>query len=155
MLDVEGNQHRLVLKKGVAEGQQFRLRGKGQPGMNGGQAGDLLVSIRISPHPRFTRAENDLRCKQHVELCTAVLGGKIPVHTLHSDKMMTLPPGTQNGTSLRMRGLGMPDPKHPDVYGDLYLDIQVDIPKQLSQEEHELFTRLAQLKHEKQHAENI
>jgi len=146
MLQIGASEHRLVLKKGVPEGQQFRLRGKGQPGRGGGTAGDLLVSIQIAPHARFTRTKNDLLCKQHVDLCTAVLGGKILVATLHGDKIMTLKPGTQNDASLRMRGMGMPQYDHPELFGDLYLEILVDIPKQLSPEEHELFTQIAQLK---------
>ncbi len=139
-------QHRLNLKKGVRDGQQFRLRGKGHPGQNGGKNGDLLVNIRQIPHPRYTRTGNDLRFQQSVDLYTAVLGGKIRVQTLHGEKMMTLQPGTQYGATLRMRGLGMPVYNSPDGYGDLYVEVQVHIPAQLSPEEHELFSKLAALK---------
>lgn len=146
IIDLGGEQHRLTLKKGVREGQQFRLRGKGQPGRNGGKPGDLLVSIRIEPHPRYTRTGNDLRCSQSIDLVTAVLGGKTTVQTLHGSKVMTIPAGTQNGASLRMRGLGMPDYDHPNTHGDLYLDIHVAIPSQLSTEERALYQRLAELR---------
>lgn len=155
MIDLGTEKHRLTLKRGVRDGQQFRLRGKGQPGRNGGKNGDLLVHIRIAPHPRYTREGINLHCRHHVDLITAVLGGKTRVHTLHGDKMATLQPGTQNGASLRMRGLGMPDYDHPDTSGDLYLDIQVDIPRQLSPEERDLFNKLADLKHHHRHAENL
>lgn len=138
-------QYRLTLKKGVREGQQFRLRGKGHPGVNGGKTGDLMLNIRIAPHPRYTRTGNDLRCKQSVDLVTAVLGGKTRIQTLHGEKIMTLQPGTQYGAVLRMRGLGMPVYDSPETYGDLYVEIQVDIPRQLSAEEHELFSKLASL----------
>lgn len=140
--------HRLPLKKGVRDGQLFRLRGKGQPGSNGGQPGDVLIHVRVTPHPRYTRNGNDLRCRQHLDLVTAVLGGKIRVTTLHGDKMMSIPPGTQNGASLRMRGMGMPDYERPDIFGDLYLDILVDIPQKLTPEEHRLFSQLAALKNQ-------
>ncbi len=90
-----------------------------------------------------------------MDLITAVLGGKIRVHTLQGDKMMTIQPGTQNDTPLRMRGLGMPDYAHPDTYGDLYLDIHVDIPRQLSREERDLFDQLAALQHRDRPAEHI
>ena len=146
LIDLGGEQHRLTLKKGVREGQQFRLRGKGQPGQNGGKSGDLLVSIRLEPHPRYTRTGNDLRCRQSIDVVTAVLGGKTTVNTLHGPKAMTIPAGTQNGASLRMRGLGLPDYDHPGTHGDLYLDIHVAIPTHLSPEERDLYQRLAQLK---------
>ncbi|MBC7774928.1 MAG: J domain-containing protein [Phycisphaerae bacterium] len=140
-------QYRLTLKKGVREGQQFRLRGKGQPGQNGGKNGDLLLNIRIAAHARYTRTGNDLRCKQLVDLVTAVLGGKTRVQTMHGEKIMTLQPGTQNGAVLRMRGLGMPVYDSMDKYGDLYVEVLVDIPRQLSPAEHELYRQLAKVKH--------
>jgi len=138
-------QYRLTLKKGVRDGQQFRLRGKGQPGTNGGKAGDLLLNIRIAPHPRYTRTGNDLRCKQSVEVVTAVLGGKTRVQTMHGEKIMTLQPGTQNGAVLRMRGLGMPVYDTLEKYGDLYVEIAVEIPRELSAKERELYEALMAL----------
>lgn len=141
-----GNEtHKLSLKKGVRDGQQFRLRGKGQPGQNGGKTGDLLVNIRLAPHPRYSRTGNDLRCQQPVELLTAVLGGKTRVQTLHGEKMMTLQPGTQNGATLRMRGLGMPDYDRPEVFGDLLVEVLVKIPVKLSPEARDLYGKLAAL----------
>lgn len=139
-------EHRLTLKKGVRDGQQFRLRGKGHPGQNGGKRGDLLVNIRIAPNFRYTRTGNDLRCQQSVELLTAVLGGKARVLTMHGEKMMTLPAGTQYGATMRMRGLGMPDYDQPTVFGDLFVEVLVKIPGQLSAEERGLFEQLAALK---------
>jgi curved DNA-binding protein len=139
-------QYRLTLKKGVREGQQFRLRGKGQAGINGGKTGDLMLNVRIAPHPRYTRTGNDLHCKQTVGLITAVLGGKARVPTLHGEKMMTLAPGTQNGAILRMRGLGMPVYDVLDKYGDLYVEILVEIPRELSGAERALYEQLAALK---------
>jgi len=139
-------QYRLTLKKGVREGQQFRLRGKGQAGINGGKTGDLMLNVRIAPHPRYTRIGNDLHCKQSVDLITAVLGGKARVPTLHGEKMMTLVPGTQNVAILRMRGLGMPVYDTADKFGDLYVEISVEIPRELSGAERALYEQLALLK---------
>jgi len=140
-------QYRLTLKKGVREGQQFRLRGKGQAGTNRGKTGDLMLNVRIAPHPRYTRTGNDLRCTQTVDLITAVLGGKARVSTLHGEKMMNLSPGTQNGAILRMKGLGMPVyDSSSDAFGDLYVEIQVEIPRELKPEEHSLYEQLAKLK---------
>ena len=155
LLKVGTEEHRLNLKKGVREGQLFKLRGKGQPGQGGGKSGDVLVHIRVAPHPRYTRTGNDLHCRQSVDVITAVLGGKIRVLTLQGEKIMTIPAGTQNGASLRMRGLGMPIYDQTDAYGDLYLDIHVDIPKQLSPEELELYNKLAALQHRDRHADSI
>jgi curved DNA-binding protein len=149
MLSLGTEQYRLTLKKGVREGQQFRLRGKGQPGQNGGKTGDLLLNIRIAPHPRYTRTGNDLRCKQSVDLVTAVLGGKARVQTMHGEKIMTLLPGTQYGATVRMRGLGMPVYDAPGTFGDLYVEILIDIPRELSEEEREIFGQLAKLKDSK------
>lgn len=146
MISLGTEQYRLTLKKGVKEGQQFRLRGKGQPGVHGGKTGDLLLNIRIAPHPRYTRTGHDLYCKQSVDLVTAVLGGKTRIQTLHGEKMMTLQPGTQNGATLRMRGLGMPVYDTPGAFGDLYVEISVAIPNKLSPEEHALYSQLASLK---------
>lgn len=154
VFDLEKSRHRLALRKGVKEGTQFRLRGKGQPGWMEGKNGDLIVTVRIMPHHRFVRSGNDLRCKHHLDLYTAVLGGKARVQTLHGDKMMTIPAGTQYGSTLRMRGMGMPDYENPNSFGDLLVEVVVDIPRQLSPEALELFKRLAELKHSG-HAQNI
>lgn len=147
MLTIGTGQYPLPLKKGVGEGQQFRLRGKGQAGSNGGKNGDLLVNIRIAPHPRYMRKGDDLHCKQSIDLLTAVLGGKVRIPTLHGEKFMNVPAGTQNGAALRMRGLGMPVYGTQDSFGDLYVEIRVDIPRHLSQEEQALYAQLANLKH--------
>lgn len=142
-----GNEtHQLTLKKGVRDGQQFRLRGKGQPGQNGGKSGDLLVNIRLAPNARYARTGNDLRCQQSVELLTAVLGGKTRVQTMHGEKMMTLQAGTQYGATMRMRGLGMPDYDRPEVFGDLMVEVRVRIPTALSEAEQGLYGQLAALK---------
>lgn len=147
VFDLDKSEHSLVLRKGVKDGAQFRLRGKGRPGRQGGKNGDLLVTVRILPHHRFTRTGNDLRCTHHVDLYTAVLGGKARVQTLHGDKMMTIPAGTQYGSLLRMRGMGMPDYNHPNDFGDLFIEVTVDIPRNLSPEALDLFKQLAELQH--------
>lgn len=146
MLSLGTEQHRLELKKGVRDLQQFRLRGKGHPGQNGGKNGDLLINVRLEPHPRYTRKGNDLHCKQTVGLLAAVLGGKAHVQTMHGEKIMTLLPGTQYGATLRMRGLGMPVYDKPGTFGDLYVEILVEIPSKLSPEEREGYEKLAAMK---------
>jgi curved DNA-binding protein len=145
ILAIDQQQHKLTLKPGVRDGQQFRLRGKGNPGQGDGKNGDLLVNIRILPHPRYTRTDNDLRCQQTVDLLTAVLGGKARVLTLHGEKMMAIQAGTQYGTTLRMRGLGMPMYDNPTVFGDLYVEVLVQIPTNISAEQRDLYEKLAKL----------
>ncbi len=154
VFDLEKSRHRLALRKGVKEGTQFRLRGKGQPGRMEGKNGDLIVTVRIMPHHRFTRNGNDLRCTHHLNLYTAVLGGKARVQTLHGDKMMAIPPGTQYGSVLRMRGMGMPDYESPNSFGDLFVEAVIEIPQHLSPEALDLFKKLAELKHS-DYAQNI
>jgi curved DNA-binding protein len=149
VLTIGKEEHKMTLKKGISEGQQFRLRGKGNAGQNGGKNGDLLVNIRIAPHPRYSRSGNDLHCKQSVDVVTAVLGGKTRIQTLHGEKMMTLQPGTQQEATLRMRGLGMPVYDTPGTFGDLYVEILITIPTQLSDEERSLFGQIAALKQQK------
>jgi curved DNA-binding protein len=142
-----GNESRvLTLKKGVSDGHQFRLRGKGHPGQGGGKYGDLLVNIRITPNVKYIRIGDDLRCKQSIELLTAVLGGKVPVYTLHGDKIMQVKAGTQHGATLRMRGLGMPIYDRIDAFGDLYVEVQLHVPTTLTETELSLYKQLAALK---------
>jgi curved DNA-binding protein len=145
-ISVGNKTHKLTIKKGVRESQQFQLRGKGQPGKNGGKNGDFLIHIRIAPNARYVRTGNDLRCQQPVELLTAVLGGKTSIQTMHGEKMMNIRAGIQYGTVLRMRGLGMPDYDISNVFGDLFVEVLVQIPEQLTEAERGLYGQIAALK---------
>jgi DnaJ-class molecular chaperone len=115
---------------GVSDGGRIRLRGRGAPGRGGGAAGDLWATVRVRPHPVFRREGRDVTVDVPVTIVEAVRGAKIEVPTLEGRATVTVPPGTDSGQKLRLRGKGIPDPKG-GAAGDLYVVIQVRVPKQL------------------------
>ncbi|MGZ5244001.1 MAG: DnaJ C-terminal domain-containing protein [Bacteroidia bacterium] len=141
-----GEQLKINIKPGVADGQTLRLAGKGGEGINGGPNGDILIRVKILPDPNFRRQGDDLYKDQPVELYTALLGGEITVNTLGSPIKMKIPAETQNGANLRLRGKGFPKYGKTDEYGDLYLKIQVQLPKSLTDKEKELLQQLAEMR---------
>lgn len=112
---------------GVKDGQKLRLRGRGMPGRDGGQPGDLLIDIRVEPHPVLRRDGADLLLDVPVTVKEALLGGKIEVPTLEGPVKLTIPPGSQSGTKLRLKGKGGPKPAGADR-GDLLITLVVKLP---------------------------
>ncbi len=145
ILNVNGQKLRITTKPGAYDGQDLRIRGKGGPGMNGGSSGDIYIRIRVLPHNRFSREGNDLNVSEDVDLYTAILGGNIEVVTLSGRVNVPVAKGTQNGSRLRLKGKGMPVYGKPGTYGDLYVRLNIIIPKTLSREETELFRKLKSL----------
>lgn len=131
---------------GVKTGSRIRLSGQGPSGRAGGQAGDLYLKVEVLPHPSFTREGDDLKTTVPVDLYTALLGGTVQVPTLEKSVELTIPPETANGKVFRLRGLGMPNLKNPQQRGNLYVTVQVQLPRNLSQQERELFQKLRQLR---------
>jgi molecular chaperone DnaJ len=122
---------------GVADGQTIRLKGRGAPGRNGGPAGDLLVELKVTPHLRFGRSGNDLTVKVPVSYPDLVLGAEISVPTLGGDPVrLRLAPGTSSGSRHRVRNKGITTTARSSgtVTGDLIVTVEVDIPKNLSEE---------------------
>jgi curved DNA-binding protein len=115
---------------GVSDGGRIRLRGKGAPGLGGGPAGDLWARVRVRPHRVFRREGKDLLVDVPVTVVEAIRGAKIEVPTLDGRATVTVPPGTDSGQKLRLRGKGIPDPKG-GAAGNLYVVIQVRVPKGL------------------------
>lgn len=136
----------MKLKPGVSEGQVLRLKGKGEAGRNGGSNGDLLIALHILPNNKFERKENDLYFDQPIDVYTAVLGGKIPVQGISKTVNMTIAAGTDSNKTFRLKGLGMPVYKNPETFGDAYVRVVIQTPKNLSDQEKELFEQLAKLK---------
>jgi curved DNA-binding protein len=136
----------IKFKPGVKDGQVLRLRGKGGAGTNGGTRGDIYITVHIPEHPHYKRKENDLYCNAPVELYTAVLGGSQIIRTLKGNMRINIPKETENGKKLRLKGLGMPVFGKTGEYGDLYATIKIILPKNLSEEEIELFKKLEALK---------
>jgi molecular chaperone DnaJ len=133
--------------KGVRTGQVLRLAGQGEPGKRGGPAGDLLLTVRVEPHPELTREGRHVRAKARVPFTTAMLGGKVPVPTIKGKAKLTVPPGTQPGDVLRMGGLGISD--GGSAPGDELVEIEVELPKELTPEQKELAERLREKLEEK------
>jgi DnaJ-class molecular chaperone len=129
---------------GVREGTVLRLAGQGEPGRGGGPAGDLLVHLHVLPHPRFTvEGADDLVLDLPLAPWEAVLGARVPVETLDGQVELTVPPGSQNGQRLRLRGQGLR--RRDGSRGDLYVRLRVVVPTAPSPEEKELFRKLAQV----------
>ena len=135
------------IPRGVRSGSRVRLSGQGEAGAGGGQAGDLYLKIHVKPHPLFKREGDDLHVDVEVDLYTAILGGKVQVPTLERLVELTIPPETANGKVFRLRGLGMPVLGNPEQRGNLYATVDVQLPKNLSQEERQLFQKLKEARH--------
>ena len=129
---------------GIATGQQLRLQGEGEAGFAGGPAGHLFVVVHVQEHEFFRRDGMNLFCEIPVNFTTVALGGEIQVPTLDGTDNVKVPEGTQTGTTLRLRGKGMPD-VNGRGRGDLFATVQVLTPKKLTKEQRSLLVQLAKL----------
>jgi curved DNA-binding protein len=141
----DGRRIEAKVPPGVRTGSRLRLSGQGGQGP-GGKASDLYLIIEVLPHPTFERDGDDLKEIIAIDLYTALLGGKVQVPTLDRPVELTIPPETANGKVFRLRGLGMPNLRNPQQRGNLYVTVQVQLPKNLTQEERQLFQRLRDLR---------
>jgi len=146
VLEREGRRIRVTIPPGVKNGSKVRVAGEGHPAYTGGAPGDLYLNISVEPHPNFERHGDDLRCGVSVDLFTAVLGGHVRLPTLNGDVSLKIPAGTQGGQTFRLRGQGMPNPRRPRERGNLLATVQVEVPRDLSDQERELFDRLARIR---------
>ncbi|HVF61954.1 MAG TPA: J domain-containing protein [Thermoanaerobaculia bacterium] len=139
-----GERNTLAVKipAGVRAGQRIRLAGKGQPGLGGGQPGDLFLRVELEPHPRFRVEDGDLFVTVPVTPWEAALGGEAEVETLQGPLRVRIPPGSSSGRRIRLRGKGLPKPGGEP--GDLYAEIRIVVPETLSERERELYQELAQ-----------
>lgn len=142
IIQLEDEKIRITTKPGAYEDQLLRIKGKGGKGGNRGQKGDLFVRIRVAPDPRFIRNGDDLKTIHKIDLFTAVLGGETIVDTLSGKVKLKIPAGTQSGATLRVRGKGMPVYDSNNKFGDLLVQLQVDIPDKLNSRQKELFEQL-------------
>jgi DnaJ-class molecular chaperone len=130
---------------GAYDGLRVRVAGKGDPGSAGGQAGDLYLLVNIKPHPQFEREGDDLRVKVPTPLYTALLGGEVRVPTPKGTRLaLKVPAETPNNQRMRLAGQGMP--RVGGGRGDLYAELVVELPRNLSQHEKELVSELARLR---------
>jgi curved DNA-binding protein len=148
----DGTTRRLEIKvpPGVGDGQGIRYGGQGYTGHLGGPDGDLVVRVRVRPHDQITRDGDDLSMRASVPLTTAMLGGELVVPTLAGPRGLRIPPETRDGRRFRLTGQGMPRFKRPGERGDLYVEVHVDLPRDLTARERELFEELARLEAQKQ-----
>jgi len=123
---------------GIQDGQSVRIRGKGEPGVNGGPRGDLLVEVRVSSHPIFQRNGWDLYSSAPISFADAALGGEVEIDTIDGKVMYDVKPGTQTDTRVRLRGKGVPTSRNKDVRGDHYVTLIVQVPEKLTSEQKDL-----------------
>jgi molecular chaperone DnaJ len=126
---------------GIEDGMSLRLEGEGEAGARGGERGDLYVVIRVAPHAVFARRGRDLIGEIEVSMTQAALGDEIRFDTLEGVESITVPPGTQPGDTLTVRGKGLPDLR--GGRGSLFLKVRVTIPKRLSAEQRALLEAFA------------
>jgi len=133
----------IKIPPGVKEGSRIRLAGQGEAGIGGGPSGDMYLHIKLTPHPHFAVLGHDVQIELSLMPWEAVLGTELEVLTLKGYVKMKIPPGTQSGRRLRLKGLGLS--KKDKARGDQYVKIKVLVPKEISDRETELYRELAQL----------
>lgn len=132
---------KVAIPAGIDNGQSVRIRGKGEPGTNGGPRGDLLVDVEVSRHPIFQRQDFDIFSTAPISYATAVLGGDIKINTVDGDVIYNVKPGTQTDTKVRLREKGVPTLRNKNVRGDHYVTLVVQIPTGLNTEQKDLLRK--------------
>ena len=122
---------------GIDNGQSIRIRGKGEPGTNGGERGDLLVEVIVSQHPIFKRQDMDVFSTVPISFARAALGGTIRIATVDGQVEYEVKPGTQTDTRVRLRGKGIPSLRNKNMRGDHYVTLVVQVPTSLNAEQRE------------------
>ena len=129
---------------GIDEGMRLRHGGHGEPGVNGGPAGDLYVEIHIRKHAVFEREHDDLHCEMPISISTAALGGEIEIPTLEGMARLKIPPETQSGKVFRLRGKGIKNVRS-QVHGDLLCHVLVETPVKLTERQKELLREFEEI----------
>jgi len=145
LLQIGSRQAEVRIPAGVAEGSRVRVAGEGRPGHGGGPKGDLYLTVHLQPHPRFTPRGRDLLADLPVRDDQAALGDSVTVRGLSGSFTVTVPPGSQPGRVLRLRGKGLPGLRGA-ASGDLLLTVRVGVPARPSEEEQQLYRRLRELR---------
>jgi molecular chaperone DnaJ len=140
---VSGRQKiQISIPAGIDHGQSVRLRGKGEPGANGGPRGDLLVEVIVAMHPVFKRQEYDIYSTTPISYAKAALGGDMIVRTIDGDVVYTVKAGMQTDTRVRLRGKGVPSLRNKKMRGDHYVTFVVEVPTNLTKEQRKLLEDL-------------
>ncbi len=135
--------YQVKIPRGVREGQRIRLREQGEAGARGGKSGDLFLRVRLAKHPDFSVEGSDLIHEVRIQPWQAALGSDLLVPTLEGKVRLKIPPGTQGGQRFRLRERGLPGVS--GKRGDLYVLVQINIPKKLTERERELWSELTKL----------
>lgn len=130
---------------GVDTGSRVRVPGKGEAGRMGAPAGDLYIITNVGKHPHFTRKGDNIYVTVPLTVPEAALGAKIEVPTVEGKAQLRIPPGTQSGQKFRLRERGVPSLRNPQARGDQFVEVQVTLPKVISEETKDLLKRYAQL----------
>ena len=149
---VQRRTHQLNIKvpAGVDAGSRLKLRGEGEPGMNGGPAGDLYVLLHVREHPLFVREGRDVVCEVPISITQAALGTEMEVPTLEGTARVKIPAGTQSAQVFRLKGQGIPD-LNGYGRGDELVRVVVETPKKISARQRELLEEFARLAGEEVH----
>jgi molecular chaperone DnaJ len=129
---------------GIDDGQQLRVAGQGEPGINGGPPGDLYIVFHVEPHEFFERDGDDIYCEIPLTFAQAALGDEIEVPTLHGKVKLKIPAGTQTGTKFRLKGKGVPNVRGYG-YGDQHVIVRVVTPTKLTEKQKQLLREFDQL----------
>jgi curved DNA-binding protein len=137
--EADGKRIEVTIPRGVKTGSKVRVKGTGS-------VGDILLRVEVLPNENYTRDGDTLRIRIPVDLYTCLLGGEVQVPALDKTVALTIPAGTQNGRTFRLRGLGMPQLRDPDKRGDLLAEVEVQLPTSLNARERELVEQLRQVR---------
>lgn len=142
-VSIDGREVEIEIPAGVADGEVVRIAGQGAQGARGGRTGDLLLRVRLRPHPRFRFEGRDLHTDLDVSPADAALGATLEVPTLEGTARVKVPPGSSSGRRLRLRGKGLPNPG--GTPGDLYATVRIVVPREPTDEEREAYERLREV----------
>ncbi len=129
---------KVTIPQGIDNGQSVRIRGKGDPGINGGPRGDLLVEVVVDRHPILQRQDYDIYSTVPISFATAALGGDVQITTIDGDVIYNVKAGTQTDTKVRLRDKGVPTIRNKNVRGDHYVTLVVQVPRKLNSEQKDL-----------------
>jgi molecular chaperone DnaJ len=133
---------------GISDGKSIRLKGKGRH-LTNGHTGDLLIEIHIRKDARFTRDGNDVYITESIPYTTAALGGEATFDTLYGAVKCYVPAGSQSGSKLRLKNKGIVSMKNPNIHGDEYVTLQIDVPRNLSEREKALLRQLQSIEQQR------
>jgi molecular chaperone DnaJ len=147
---------RVTIPAGIESGKRISIPGQGDAGALGGTAGNLYVYVHVLPHKYFERQGSDLYCMIPVSFTQAALGADLNVRSLDDKRIrVKIPPATQNGRMLRIKGEGVPDMDDSNRRGDLYVKLRIDVPGKLSGRARDLLRQLAELNGENENPDPV